>query len=296
MPAQILATPTGWVMKSSPVLRRWSAWCSQANTNAASTASRSIATAESAACSSMIANRSSRSRDSVSVRSARTRVRRGAGRSIVPTGVRGVIVAPSGAPLPRAPSTAAALPRAPFPFAAARAAFGFGAALPLVAFARGFLALAALGLRAFVAALPPPFTPPGLWTRSGIGARPRVAVHTPGRPGNARAQWGEPPGARSPARAGRPPRAPALRGRAASGRRGSAIGEEPSRTPPRLGLAARGTARQVGPGGGDPGHRPPGQSVAQGSPTPDGRIRDRLPPGAGTDRRGRAGPAPRRVG
>ena len=37
MPAQIFATPTGWMMKSSPDLRRWSAWCSQANTNASST-------------------------------------------------------------------------------------------------------------------------------------------------------------------------------------------------------------------------------------------------------------------
>jgi hypothetical protein len=34
MPAQIRATPTGCVMKSSPDLRRWSAWCSHANTNA----------------------------------------------------------------------------------------------------------------------------------------------------------------------------------------------------------------------------------------------------------------------
>ena len=34
MPAQIFATPTGWTMKSSPDWRRWSAWCSQANTNA----------------------------------------------------------------------------------------------------------------------------------------------------------------------------------------------------------------------------------------------------------------------
>jgi hypothetical protein len=33
--AQIFATPTGWTMKSSPDLRRWSAWCSQAKTNAA---------------------------------------------------------------------------------------------------------------------------------------------------------------------------------------------------------------------------------------------------------------------
>ena len=40
MPAQIFATPTGWVMKSSPDWRRWSAWCSQANTNACSDAPR----------------------------------------------------------------------------------------------------------------------------------------------------------------------------------------------------------------------------------------------------------------
>jgi hypothetical protein len=32
MPAQIFATPTGWLMKSSPLARRWSAWRSQANT------------------------------------------------------------------------------------------------------------------------------------------------------------------------------------------------------------------------------------------------------------------------
>ena len=36
-PAQIFATPTGWTMKSSPDLRRWSAWCSQAKRNASST-------------------------------------------------------------------------------------------------------------------------------------------------------------------------------------------------------------------------------------------------------------------
>ena len=35
-PAQIFATPTGWLMKSSPDLRRWSACFSQANTNACS--------------------------------------------------------------------------------------------------------------------------------------------------------------------------------------------------------------------------------------------------------------------
>ncbi len=38
MPAQIRATPTGCTMKSSPDLRRWAAWCSQANTNASWTA------------------------------------------------------------------------------------------------------------------------------------------------------------------------------------------------------------------------------------------------------------------
>ena len=37
IPAQIFATPTGWTMKSSPDWRRWSAWCSQANTNASIT-------------------------------------------------------------------------------------------------------------------------------------------------------------------------------------------------------------------------------------------------------------------
>ena len=37
MPAQILATPTGWTMKSSPERRRWSAWCSQANMKACTT-------------------------------------------------------------------------------------------------------------------------------------------------------------------------------------------------------------------------------------------------------------------
>ena len=37
-PAQILATPSGCMMKSSPERRRWSAWCSQANTNARCTA------------------------------------------------------------------------------------------------------------------------------------------------------------------------------------------------------------------------------------------------------------------
>ena len=42
-PAQIFATSTGWVMKSSPDLRRWSAWRSQANAKARSIASRSIA-------------------------------------------------------------------------------------------------------------------------------------------------------------------------------------------------------------------------------------------------------------
>ena len=42
MPAQIWATPTGWVMNSSPEWRSWSAWRSQANSKARSTAVRSI--------------------------------------------------------------------------------------------------------------------------------------------------------------------------------------------------------------------------------------------------------------
>ncbi len=61
-PAQIFATPTGCTMKSSPDLRRWSAWCSQAKMNAASTRSRSIGMAASSACSSTIAKRSESSR------------------------------------------------------------------------------------------------------------------------------------------------------------------------------------------------------------------------------------------
>ncbi len=71
MPAQIRATPTGCTMKSSPERRRWSAWCSQAKTKASSTRARSISTEESGACSETIANRSSSSRRSTSVRSAR---------------------------------------------------------------------------------------------------------------------------------------------------------------------------------------------------------------------------------
>jgi hypothetical protein len=71
MPAQIFATPTGWTMKSSPDLRRWSAWCSHAKTNASSTRARSIGSAASSACSSTIANRSLSSRRSNGVRSAR---------------------------------------------------------------------------------------------------------------------------------------------------------------------------------------------------------------------------------
>ena len=58
MPAQIRATPTGWTMKSSPDIRRWSAWCSQAKTNASVTRSRSISTADSSTCSETIAKRS----------------------------------------------------------------------------------------------------------------------------------------------------------------------------------------------------------------------------------------------
>ena len=70
MPAQILATPTGWVMKSSPDWRRWSAWCSQANRNASRTALRSIGSATSSACSETIANRSASSSCSSVVRSS----------------------------------------------------------------------------------------------------------------------------------------------------------------------------------------------------------------------------------
>ena len=55
MPAQIFATPTGWTMNSSPDLRRWSAWCSQANTNAFSSWRRSTGAAASSACSETIA-------------------------------------------------------------------------------------------------------------------------------------------------------------------------------------------------------------------------------------------------
>ena len=58
MLAQMRATPIGCTMKSSPDLRRWAPWCSQANTKASCTRARSIATAESAACSETIANRS----------------------------------------------------------------------------------------------------------------------------------------------------------------------------------------------------------------------------------------------
>ena len=42
MPAQIFATPTGWVMNSSPEWRSWSAWRSQAKSKARSTMARSI--------------------------------------------------------------------------------------------------------------------------------------------------------------------------------------------------------------------------------------------------------------
>ena len=62
MLAQMRATPMGWTMKSSPDLRRWAPWCSQENTNASCTRARSIGTAESAACSETIANRSLSSR------------------------------------------------------------------------------------------------------------------------------------------------------------------------------------------------------------------------------------------
>ena len=70
IPAQILATPTGWTMKSSPDWRRWSAWCSQENTNALTTCLRSTGWATSSACSSTIANRSASSSRSAAVSSA----------------------------------------------------------------------------------------------------------------------------------------------------------------------------------------------------------------------------------
>ena len=70
MPAQMRATPTGWVMKSSPDWRRWSAWCSQANRNACSTCWRSTGAATSSACSETIANRSCSSSCSSGVRSS----------------------------------------------------------------------------------------------------------------------------------------------------------------------------------------------------------------------------------
>ncbi len=79
MPAQILATPTGCTMKSSPERRRWSAWCTHAYTNASSTRSRSIDAADSCACSSTIANRSESSRRSASVSSERSTSRVGLG-------------------------------------------------------------------------------------------------------------------------------------------------------------------------------------------------------------------------
>ena len=60
MPAQIFATPIGWVMKSSPLARRWSACRSQEKRNARSTRSRSIRSTDSSAYSSTTAKRSPR--------------------------------------------------------------------------------------------------------------------------------------------------------------------------------------------------------------------------------------------
>ena len=104
MPAQIFATPTGWTMKSSPDLRRWSAWCSQAKRKASSTRSRSISTAASSACSSTIANRSPSRRRSVSVSSAR---RTGACASGCATRSTGTRSAGAGPPLRGAAGAAA---------------------------------------------------------------------------------------------------------------------------------------------------------------------------------------------
>ena len=68
-PAQIFATSTGWVMKSSPVLRRWSVCRSQANVKARSTASGSTSRAASRLCSAITASRSPRSARSSAVSS-----------------------------------------------------------------------------------------------------------------------------------------------------------------------------------------------------------------------------------
>jgi hypothetical protein len=52
------ATPSGWVMKSSPDLRSWPAWLSQAKAKARSISCRSMGSAVSDLCSSMTAKRS----------------------------------------------------------------------------------------------------------------------------------------------------------------------------------------------------------------------------------------------
>ena len=63
IPAQIWATPTGWVMNSSPERRSWSAWRSQANSKACSIAARSIvATASAVSPPATAVARSARSR------------------------------------------------------------------------------------------------------------------------------------------------------------------------------------------------------------------------------------------
>ena len=204
MPAQILATPTGWVMKSSPDLRRWSAWCSQAKTKASPTSSRSIWTAESDTCSSTIANRSSSRRVSVGVRPRSSRrARRFGAWSMVPTGLR-VVTAPA-APLPRAAGAPLAVR---VRLAAGALLFDFAAVLRGLAGALGPPALPEVPEGERVrplpeAALPPRFTPLVLSARSGIGVRPRVAARRPGRPATARARCARRPGPSRPADHGR---------------------------------------------------------------------------------------------
>ena len=87
MPAQIFATPTGWVMKSSPDWRRWSAWCSQAKTKASPTRWRSTLRTTSSACSSTMAKRSASSARSIAVRSGGASVGAACGWSWRSTGV-----------------------------------------------------------------------------------------------------------------------------------------------------------------------------------------------------------------
>src|SRR5215211_2989014 len=119
MPAQILATPIGWTMKSSPLARRWSAWRSQANTKAFCTSRLSIGSVARSACSSMTANRSPRSVRWPSVR-----------RAFGPAGARRRAWSTGWCSNPR--SFLGAPVRAPSPERVRRAGFGFGLALVAV--------------------------------------------------------------------------------------------------------------------------------------------------------------------